>query len=313
MLSRRNLRVKVMQSIYAYEQDAFPTAVAAEKNLQKSITLAYHLFLYHLHVLTKVAAWTHQEAEIKASKHIPTEADKNFSTRLADNPIITALNEDESFNKMVKNFKFELFENHDEVRSLFRKLAESKVYTKYLSAHADDLKAEINVLVELSTKVMPEHEAWIAHLQETFSNWEDDETSIHFKLKNWLEGYNANTSIGQIADLGNTKEEIDFARELFDKTNANSDEFMQMIEPKLKNWDVDRIATVDMILMKMALCELLHFSHIPVKVTINEYIDISKLYSTPKSKDFINGVLDKLMRQLKEEGKINKTGRGLMG
>jgi N utilization substance protein B len=136
---------------------------------------------------------------------------------------------------------------------------------------------------------------------------------LTFRINDFLEHYAINKSLDKITDLNIEQDDREFVVELFQYTMDRQDEFSTLVEPKLENWDMERIAILDLIIMKMALCELLYFPMIPVKVTINEYIEIAKLYSTPKSKDFVNGVLDKIMKELKESGAIKKSGRGLQG
>ncbi|MDX2001231.1 MAG: transcription antitermination factor NusB [Chitinophagales bacterium] len=312
MLSRRNIRIKVMQTIYAHESGSYNNMVIAEKALLKSIQNAYTLALYNLYIVREVALYARKEAKMRAAKKLPSQEDLNFNTRIAESPLAVALENNTAFNDLIKEHKVHLMESEEVIKSLFKKLIGRPEYKRYLAQLAT-LESEKGILSVLLNKVMLHDELYTSHVEELFTNWIDDQAPVLFKLNQLLGDVDFEAEISKRESFQPDEEDEEFARELFSKTVSNDEDFGQLIAPKLQNWDLERIASLDMILMKMAICELMFFKNIPIKVSINEYIDISKIYSTPKSKDFINGILDKLMNQLKNEGRIKKQGRGLMG
>lgn len=301
-----------MQCLYAYERDAFVSPLAAKKHLQKSLDQAYILTLYVLYLLRETAKYSILEAEMRAAKHLPTKEDLNYSTKISENAIIQVL-EGESFQKLIEQYQLQHIDIEDLPKELMRSLYTKPGYQKYTEVAENNLDDDRKALLTLFNKVFAQNDNLDQHLQENFTNGIDDGPHIVFKINKLLESADPETLIDQLKGMTINQEDREFADELFDVTLERGEEFSELIAPKLDNWELERIAVLDMILMKMALSELLHFQYIPVKVSINEYIEIAKMYSTPKSKDFINGVLDKLMRELKEAGKIKKLGRGLLG
>lgn len=313
MLSRRNLRVKVMQFIYAQERGAFNSVPAARQALMQNVHQTYETGLYILFFLRRVARHAQREADMRAAKHLPTAEDRNFSTRLVDNELILEWYEHKLFNTELQKYKVNLIELDDADRKFFRELMVTKEYKDYLALPSPTVKDHVKIIKYLFNKILLPSEVFTQHLEEEYPNWIDDQQVITFRLNDFFDHYVLGKTLDQITDLNIEADDREFVHELFQFTLDHQNEFAALIEPKLENWDIERIALLDMILMKMALCELLYFPMIPVKVTINEYIEIAKVYSTPKSKDFVNGVLDKIMKELKETGAIKKTGRGLQG
>lgn len=303
-----------MQSLYAFERDAFPSQLAAQKYLNNSLDQAHTVSLYLLYLIRETANYAYQEAEMRAAKHLPTEEDLNFSTRLAsDNAIIDELNNSVAFGDKAEALHFKHFEEDGLIKNLFKSLLKKQAYKNYVSLPKNELKDDREIALTIFNKVFSHHEDLQNHLEEQFPNWIDDKNPISFRVNQLLEQYEPGKTLEEALTNGISDEDVEFAQELFETTLDNSEEYDALIAPKLVNWDLERIAVLDMILMKMALAELLNFKFIPIKVSINEYIEIAKIYSTPKSKDFVNGVLDKLMKELKDAGKIKKAGRGLLG
>lgn len=305
-----------MQALYGYEQMNEHDVPLLQKNLFNNIRLVYHLFLYQLQVLVKTSEYAKTDALIRAAKHLPSEEDKNFSIKFFNNKIISFLRENAQFNDLLKKEKLTYEVSDDLCKSLYLVLKKSDAYKQYLSKPSLEIKDEKDILLFLIKEVMLASELLEHHLEDLFSSWLDDKDVVIQSVINFIKDFSEeknNQILKELSEnLNNEAEEIKFARDLMDATILHKQQLKELISPKLVNWDVDRIAKVDLILLKMALCEMLYFDSIPVKVSINEYIDISKLYSTPQSREFINGVLDKLMKELREEGKIVKKGRGLM-
>ena len=312
MQSRRNIRIKVMQTIYAWEQNAYPSLHAAERALAKSVQATYTAVLYNLFLFTKVAQYVLVEDKIRKGKHLPGKEDLNFSTKFSENAFAATINASGIFNKEIKDRNLLHIDNAELVRSLFKGLYERDEYKLYSITEGSSLENDMEIYKILYHDVMLASPLYEAHIEEHFANLDDDIVLIHFITKEFLEDFTKKPYDKLLTELVDSSEQESFGQELFEKTNNTKELLINLIEPQLENWDAERVAQLDMILMRLALCEMLYFENIPVKVSINEYIDIAKEYSTPKSKDFINGLLDKLMRQFKHEGKIIKTGRGLV-
>ena len=312
MLSRRNARVKVMQTLYAFSQDEEQQIEWLRKNLYKSIYQSFELYLFNILVLIEVADYSRLDMEMRKSKYLPTEEDKMASPKLAQSSIVSFIKNNEQFNKLVKKYKLPHYLDQELIKKLFQKTFATDEYKQYLLETNTNIKQDKKILEYIYNEIMLPDEDFLALLEEIFPTWLDDFDVIIFSINATLEDIQKNKGFIKLDEFVEKLNDAEnFAQEILDKTLSHSEQHTDLIAPKLKNWEVERIAVMDMILMKMALTEILDFPTIPLKVTMNEYIDISKKYSTPKSKEFINGVLDKLMKELKEEGKIYKSGRGL--
>ena len=308
MLSRRNLRVKVMQTLYAIEYNNQTAPAEAARMLEKSIEKSYSLVIYNLALIVRVAAQISKEANVKSSKHLPTEKDLRFSTKLTRNPYISIISND---NRVKSRLRLTVTDDEETlIREIFKKLSVEKEYQQYCDS-ADSDESQKQIIAFLHGNIILKNPSYLQYVEDNFPECVSEISKMNFAITDLLEKLSPSANDQQLV-FADSKAEEAFARELLEKTIAGNERFSALIQPKLKNWDIDRIARLDMILMKMALCELLNFEQIPVKVSINEYIDISKNYSTPKSKDFINGILDNIMHELRQSNEIRKTGRGLV-
>lgn len=304
-----------MQYIYAYEStDASPIS-QFQQLLEKSILSVKDQYLYLLLVIREVANFVEKDAKIKASKHIKSDSDKNFNTKLLSNIIIQYLNNDVEFLKEIKDASIYSLIDEDNIRQLYKKLTTSDVYKDYLDNGLEfNVEEDRKIITFLLDNIILEDLVFTNNIEEHFTNWQDDAEyvveAVHEVINKSKNSLKLHIDKGSLKDK--FKEINQFGIDLFKETVNHKKEHQQLIEPKLKNWETDRLAVVDVIIIRMALSEFLYFPSIPVKVTINEYLDISKEYSTPKSKDFINGVLDSLMKNLKADNQLNKTGRGLL-
>lgn len=307
MLSRRNLRVKVMQVMYAIEHSNQLASEEAVRMLEKSIEKSYKLLAFNLSLPVRLADQIRKEADIKTSKLLPTAEDLQFSTRLADNPYIKILSSEKKLSECLRLTPTD--EEVTLVKELFKKLSDEKEYKDYCTSTGNG-ENEKKIIQFIFNKVIHKSPAYAQYVEDNFPECIGETGKINSGIEEVLAQLSPEST--KPIEFPDSEEEEKFARELLQKTIVNNDQYTALIKPRLKNWDVDRIAHLDMILMKLALCELLCFDQIPVKVSINEYIDISKTYSTPRSKDFINGILDNIMHELKEKNEIRKTGRGLV-
>ena len=308
MISRRNIRVKVMQTIYSVESQIAETGgevpakpVDTVKILQKHFDQTRSLFIYLIHFVTEVARYAETDARNRASKHLPTKEDLNVNIKLAGNELLWKILELPSFVQVIKEEKPHLINDEELIKKTYVQLTESDKYTEYINAASRDRKNEKEILEFILNELMLGNETFIAFLEEKYPNCDDDAEMIHALLTSLLSkpaAFNFQELI--------TQDKWNFAKELLRTAIEKKELAMEYIKPKLKNWDADRIAVLDMILMRMGVCEFLFFETIPPKVTINEYIDLAKDYSTTQSGHFINGILDNIHKDLVKDDKMHK-------
>lgn len=302
MISRRNIRVKVMQTIYTLstlEQEAKPGEPV--KLLQKHFEQSKDLLLYLTYFLTEIAAYAETDSYHRRSKHLPTKEDLNVNTKIAGNQLVWKIREDASFQQETGRAKPELRADKDLIRKIYMQLCETPQYKQYINIAERDPKGERDILEFIFSDLLLENEHFVSHIEEAFINWDDDGEMVIQVL----------TGILQKPGSVSFKETLsadkwDFAKTLLTTVLEKSEHLESVIIPKLKNWDPERIAALDMIIMKMGVAEFLYFETIPPKVTINEYIDISKEYSTQQSGQFVNGILDNIHKELVRDDKLHK-------
>ena len=314
MLNRRSLRIKVLQCLYAHEQNNTYRLIDLQKLLQRSVNNFHSLYHYQLFVVKQVAEYTKEDIKRRENKHRPTDADKNLSDRLLSNPIIEYLQNNEALNKAISHEKLALHSSEELIKKLYQALTETNSFKQYSSKQTLIPKDHTEIIKALLVEVMQKNESYQEHLDDIFINYLDDKdlaNSLAIQaINNFVDN---NNSLQTSPDSNDLIEKMQFANDLMSRTIENEKMFTDLITPQLKNWELERVALIDNLLLRMSLCELMFFPQIPIKVTINEYVDIAKLYSTPKSKEFINGVLDKMMKKLVNEGHIKKLGRGMVG
>ena len=302
MISRRNIRVKVMQTLYGVDSmngDVKPGETISI--LTKKFEQSRQLFTYLIYFITETAMYAEVDARLKASKHLPTADDLNISTRIAGNELLWKIREDPGFKAAVKEFKLSQLVERNLLKKIYQHLAESGEYIEYTDLPTREKKSERDILEFIfSTLLLPDAD-FILHLEENFINWDDDAEMMSQLVLNFLHKP-VNESFSEIM----SKEKWEFAKNLLQTVIDKNELCMELIKPKLKNWDADRIATLDLIILQMGVCEFLFFETIPTKVTINEYIDLAKEYSTVQSGQFINGLLDNIHKELTAENRINK-------
>ncbi|MFI5194574.1 MAG: transcription antitermination factor NusB [Chitinophagales bacterium] len=290
-----------MQTLYSLESQENAKPGEAQKILQKHFDHSRQLLVYLLFFLTEIARYAEKDSARRSGKHLPTELDKNVNTKLAGNQLLWNILEQESFREALRLEKPELTEYAELVRKLYLELRDTEEYKKYIADGARDKKQEKEILEYIFNDFLLPHEAFESHLEEFFSNWSDDAGMMQKLVSGFLNKISA-FNFQEIV----SPDKAAFARNLLDAVLDKRELTLGMIRPKLKNWDADRIATLDMILMQMGVCEFLFFETIPPKVTINEYIDLAKDYSTPQSGQFVNGILDNIHKELVQEDKMHK-------
>lgn len=269
--------------------------------LSKKIEQSRNLFTYLIHFITEVARYVETDARQKASKHLPTAEDLNVNTRLAGNELLWKVLEDGGYRGAVAAFKPQQAIDPDLLKKVYLELIASPEYKEYLELPARNKKTEKDILEFIFTNLMLPNEHFISHVEEIFINWDDDAEMMNLLVLNYLQkpaGYDFKEML--------SPDKWEFAKSLLETVLEKKDVTMELIKPKLKNWDADRIAALDLILLQMGVCEFLYFETIPTKVTINEYIDLAKEYSTQQSGQFVNGLLDNIHKDLMAENKITK-------
>ena len=313
MLGRRSLRVKTMQVLYGYELNKESELSSLELQLIRNMDKTVTMYLLYIAYLNEVCQYSLVDTALKMAKYIQTDEDKKANTNLAAHPLFIKLNESNEWRTLLSAEKINSYIDKEVVRSLFMVLRDKPKYKEFCAIEHPTQKQFNDILVYMLKKVFSDNENLEGILEEKFNNHDDDAFLLLHLLQKYIDGLKEDMDISVfIQSIRTWQEEQRFARELLKLYYKHDAELQKIIEPNLKNWDMDRIAVLDMVLMKMAICELLYLPNVPVKVSINEYIDISKIYSTPKSKDFVNGILDKVKFQLIAQDLIKKQGRGLM-
>ena len=302
MISRRNIRVKVMQTLYILDSVEGETSSAeAQKILSKKIEQTRYLFTYLIYFITEVARYAEKDALQKASKHLPTAADLTINTKIAGNELLWKIVEDASFKASVEEAKLYSFMDNDLLKKTYKELVTTEEYAAYIEDKSRDKKSEKKMLDFIFNTLMLPNEDFIGHVEEKFINWDDDAEMMQTLVLNYF-----NRPVEQSFHDILSKDKWEFAKSLLQTVQDKKEQLLELIKPKLKNWDADRVASLDLILLQMGIAEFLYFETIPTKVTINEYIDLAKDYSTPQSGQFVNGLLDNIHKELTSENKIDK-------
>lgn len=302
MISRRNIRVKVMQTLYSVDSmQGGGTPGQEVKILQRHFDQTRQLFVYSILFITELARYAETVAMQRASKHLPSAEDLNVSIKSAGNQVVWQILEDPSYQKAVRDLKTNLLLDKEIVRKMYLLLVETPEYKAYISTEGRERKTEKEFLQFLYASFLLPNQDFIDHIEELFTNWDDDGEMISQLVAGYLQKPSS-IDIDDMMGLEKTR----YARSLLDTVLTKEEPIMDLIKPKLTNWDPDRIATLDMILMKMGIAEFLYFETIPPKVTINEYIDLAKEYSTPQSGQFVNGILDTVHKDLVNNQTMNK-------
>ena len=314
MLNRRHLRVKVLQSLYAYTQSHSGDIKQHEKNLLQSIDKVYEMYIWMLSLISEVVDYAENDAEERANKHLPTAEDLNADVKILGNRFILSLKKNKDFLTGLKKYKVAWDFEPELTKSLFTILKNSAEYKEYLKKTGDTLHSDKDIIKFIFKKVILKSSLAEQVFEDMFIYWPVDKDVLQALIAKTFKNFaNDVPELNKLAEVtGNWEEDREFIVNLFEETIRHNDEYQTLIGNKTQNWEPDRIAMMDTLLMKMAIAEFSNFSSIPVKVTINEYLEISKEFSTPKSNSFINGILDKILIDLKAQNKINKIGRGLI-
>lgn len=313
MISRRFLRTKTMQALYAYNMRPEQTMEAASRELIQTINNCYALFLWLFSILPEMTFYRTRKLEDLKGKNNPTEEDLNPNTKFVDNQVIAQIETNGTLQLLFQKYRINWTNDDDFIVNLFHVIEETDHYKTYMASPTRSYDEDKQFVLNIIKDVFAESELMHWFFGEKDPNWLDDyEEALAMVYKN-IEDFKLNKGdhCKILTLFKNTQEDEQFCRDLFIKTIQNDAEYEKIIEGKLQNWEMERVIGMDVLLMKMAICEFLEFPTIPVKVTMNEYIDLAKLYSSDKSKLFINGILDRLIVDFRDQDRLYKTGRGL--
>jgi len=299
-----------MQLLYTQSRDVSLSPKDLLKSYELAIHQSYELYLFNLLQLMNVAQYAVKDATRRTAKLLPTDADKQFTAKLYENDITQTLVENEGLKAAIKKNKLEGRIDEDNYRSFYSEYAKTDEYKAYLDKSDTTYQDHIKILLSLYKSCI-NNELFVELMEDNYPNWVDDKSLVVGTIKKTIKALPTSKDFCELY-LPNEETTSQFGETLLNKVLNEDEELLAIIEPTLKNWDADRVAIIDMILLKMAISELMIFPTIPTKVTLNEFVEIAKQYSTEKSKDFINGILDRLMKKLQKQGKIKKEGRGLI-
>lgn len=314
MLSRRHIRVKVMQTMYAFKGGESDDFSKDQKFLLFSIDNMYNLYLLLLSLLPEVQKRAEADLKKKQKKHLATKEDKDPNRKFVNNELLKLL----AGNFQLKNqleihgiTNWQLDSEYVDV--IFKAIIASDIYKEYMKTRVSDFKEDKDFIVDIFKEIIAPNDKLYDYLEDKNLTWLDDLPTVNTTILKLLRKAKVSVSDDYFTPkLYKDADDKQYAIDLFRKTLLNKTAINKEIEQKTQNWDADRIAQVDHVLLQMAICELKNFPSIPVKVTMNEYLEIAKEYSTPKSSIFINGILDKLVKEYETAGTLKKIGRGLL-
>lgn len=314
MLNRRHIRIKVMQTLYAFNSTESDDLKKDEKFLLQSLESMYDLYLIILSLLIEVQKKSEDHLTKTQNKFLATDEDKNPNRKFINNQILDMIKNNDNLKNELEKRKLDYwYLDFEYVDIIFKAILESSTYKDYMKTRTSDFNEDKNFLIDIFSEIIAPNDKLYDYFEDKKLTWIDDLPIVNTSILKLLKKVKPNVSQSYFTPkLYKDVEDRDFAIELLSKTILNRSKFNKEIAEKTTNWDSERIANLDGVMLQMAICEFQKFPSIPVKVTINEYLEIAKEYSTPKSSIFINGILDKISREYLEQGKYPKTGRGLL-
>ncbi|ARN76718.1 antitermination protein NusB [Nonlabens spongiae] len=312
MLTRRQLRIKVMQTIFYFQRQQNDDLRDREKFLNQSMTQTYVLFLYMSQLLVKIHELAVERQKNVAKKLLASEEERTAPAFFAENIVLNKLRESQALVDALEQRKLDPWELDSKyVSNLYEKIIASPAYVMYTSVPESSYKKDLKFVIDIYQDIIAPSDEILDYLEDKNITWVDDYPLVNTAMLMFLRRIKASKDV-KLPELVKETDDIKFTMELFRKTVLNQDELLERLEKRTPNWDKERIAPIDKVLIIMAQSEFLYFPSIPVKVSLNEYLEIAKDYSTPKSSTFINGILDSLLKDFEKNDQINKIGRGLM-
>ncbi|ATA90377.1 transcription antitermination factor NusB [Capnocytophaga stomatis] len=314
MLTRRHIRVKVMQSIYAMTQSQSQSLDKELKFLQNSANDTFKLYLLTFSLLKELHNMAVTQFEVAQKKYLATTQDKNLNKKIIDNQVFILISNNELLQDAINNAQMNCWDLDSEyVKIIYKKIIESDIYKRYVSEKKSDFNTDRDFVVDVFKEIVAPNEKIYDYIEGFNLTWIDDFSIVNTFILKLLKNVKPDSNEKYfVPKLFKNDDDKLFATDLLKKVTLNDEKLQSYIHEKTINWDKDRIAVLDNIIIKMAICEFLKFPTIPVKVTLNEYLEIAKEYSTEKSSIFINGILDNLSKEFQERNELNKIGRGLL-
>jgi transcription antitermination protein NusB len=314
MISRRILRIKILQMLYAFFQNEDGDINKAEKTLLFSIHKTFDLYHYLLLLLVEIADYASARIDIALLKKIPSYEDLNPNTKFIENKVIGQIRDNSQLNDYLTKTPLSWKNTPELIKKLHNKIRMARFFKEYMENPVRTYEEDKKVIIDIYNKEIVTFEGLYQVLEEQSIFWNDEVEFIISMIAKTIKGFHdGDKDRNQLFPLYKNDEDMDFVKNLFRKSILHQKEYRSIVESFTQNWDVDRIAFMDFLIIEMAIAEAIEFPFIPTKVTINEYLEIAKSYSTEKSRIFINGLLDKIFKHLKQTEKIKKTGRGLIG
>lgn len=312
MLSRRLLRIKVLRALYSHFKSDSDSLIVSEKNLFSSIDKTYELYHQMLWLIVDVANYAEKRIELGRKKHLPTPEELNPSTKFIDNAVIAKIRSSENLTDFLEYKHLGWAQYPELIKKLYSSLIESDYYKAYMASPSHSFKEDLKLVENFYLNEVDDNDDIDEAIESQSIMWAGDSDFALVMVMRTLSDMKASQPEVELLPEYKNDDDKDFVKELFRKSIVNHKEYFDYIDRFTQNWDVERIAFMDNLIMSTAMAELINFNSIPVKVTLDEYIEIAKYYSTPGSSTFINGVLDKIVNELTKENKINKIGRGLL-
>lgn len=314
MISRRIIRIKVLQILYAFFSSPDTSINNSEKELFFSLQKTFDLYHYLMALIIDIQKFAEERIDLGMKKHRPTSEDLAPNTRFINNQLITQLKNNISLSKYIANSKLTWNDNEELIRKIYVALIDQDFYKEYMQAPRQSYSDDRKLVEDIFKYLILDNEDIESLLEEQSIYWNDDlDFVVSMILKTFKKFKETSDERQALLPMFKDEEDHQFAKDLYRKVILNHSENMEMIKQHTVNWDIERIAFIDNLILELALSEFLYFPSIPTKVTMNEYIELSKYYSTEKSRNFINGILDKALKDLKKANKILKAGRGLIG
>ena len=312
MLSRRLLRIKALRALYSHFKSESDSLAVSEKNLLFSIDKTYELYHQMLWLVIEVAGYAENRIELGRRKHLPTPEERNPNTKFIDNRVIARIRTSENLTKYIETRHLGWVQHPEAIKNLYNSMVESDYYKEYMSSKESSFREDLKLVEDFYLNEVDDNDDLEAILESQSIMWAADmDFSLVMVMRTLSEMREQQETLRLLPEYKNN-DDREFVRDLFRNSIIHHDEYFEYIDRFTKNWDVERIAFMDNLIMSAAMAEFLNLPTIPIKVTLDEYIELAKYYSTPGSSTFINGILDKIVGELRNEGRINKTGRGLL-
>jgi transcription antitermination protein NusB len=313
MISRRLLRIKALMMLYALNRREDSDLPKAEKELMFSIDKTYDLYHYILMLVLEISDIASGKIDQALQKRMPTPEDLNPNRRFIDNVLVEQIRRDNVFNSYVSARRLSWVNSHVP-RLLYNKMISWDAYEQYVSSEERSYLSDRKFVIRMITELFIQSEDLQSFLEEQSIYWNDDMEYVTAMLEKTLKKFKPEPG-GKTAlmPLFKNEEDTEFVKMLFRKAVINQQRCSELIEKNTTNWELERIALMDILVMQLAITEIIEFPEIPVRVTLNEYIEIAKFYCTSKSSTFVNGILDNILKEIRNQGLLNKSGRGLVG